>query len=143
MRNLVSIFWVILLLASMSYFFLFKKDDVKYLDQGIQYFNENRYDEALTHFELAEKLGNDDALKYSGTIYLETNNPQKAIPKFEKYISKTKVNDEELKFAFNDLGVTYFKINEISNAKKYWKKAADLGNQTSLNNLKELEKNNQ
>ena len=119
---------------------MFKKDDVKYLDQGIEYFNENRYDEALVYFELAEKIGNIDALKYSGAIYLETNNPQKAIPKFEKYVSKTKVNDEELKFAFNDLGAAYFKINDIQNAKKYWKKAADLGNTTSLNNLKELDK---
>lgn len=140
MKKFVSIFGVILLLASMSYFFMFKKDDVKYLDQGIEYFNENRYDEALVYFELAEKIGNIDALKYSGAIYLETNNPQKAIPKFEKYVSKTKVNDEELKFAFNDLGVAYFKINDIQNAKKYWKKAADLGNTTSLNNLKELDK---
>ena len=63
MRKLVSIFGVILLLASMSYFFMFKKDDVKYLDQGIEYFNENRYDEALVYFELAEKIGNIDALK--------------------------------------------------------------------------------
>ena len=113
---------------------------MKYLDQGIEYFNENRYYEALVYFELAEKIGNIDALKYSGTIYLETNNPQKAVPKFQKYISTTKVNDEELKFGFYDLGVPYFKINNIQNAKNYWGKAADLGNTTSLNNLKELDK---
>lgn len=139
MRKMIAIIAVIVLLGFMSYTFLFKKDSDRYLDQGIEYFSENRYDEALRHFELAENLGSIDALKYSGAIYLETNHPQKAIPKFEKYISKIKNNNEELKFVFNDLGVAYFKIDDIPNAKKYWKKASDLGNQTSLNNLKELD----
>ena len=141
MRKVVSILGVILLLGSMSYFFLFKKDSDRYMDEGIEYFSENRYDEALHHFEIAEKLGNIDALKYSGTIYLETNHPQKAIPKFEEYVSKIKNNNEELKFALNDLGVAYFKIKDIPNAKKYRKKASNLGNEKRLNNLKELEKN--
>jgi len=140
MRKIVSILGVILLLGSMCYFFLFKKDSDRYLDQGIEYFSENRYDEALRHFEIAENLGSIDALKYSGAIYLETNRPQKAIPKFQKYISEVRDNNQELKFALNDLGVAYFKINDIPNAKKYWKKASDLGNPTSLNNLKEIEK---
>ena len=56
------------------------------------------------------------------------------------FLRPRKVNDEELKLAFNDLGVAYFKLNDFQNAKKYWKKASDLGNPTSLNNLKEIEK---
>lgn len=140
MRKMIAIIGVIVLLGFMSYTFLFKNDSERYLDQGIEYFSENRYEEAIRHFEIAENLGSIDALKYSGSIYLETNNPQKAIPKFEKYISNIKNDKEELKFALNDLGVAYFKINNIPNAKKYWKKAADLGNQTSINNLKEIEK---
>lgn len=139
MRKLIAVLGVMLLLGFMSYKFLFKKDDEKYLDQGVEYFNENRYKEALFYFEMAEKLENTEALKYSGTIYLESGDPQKAIPKLEKYISKMDRNDNDSKFVLNDLGVAYFKLNDIENAKKYWKKAAALGNVTSSNNLKELE----
>lgn len=142
MKKIISIIGVIALLSFMSYKFLFKKDEQKYLDQGIEYFNENRYKEALVYFDMAEKLGNTDALKYSGVIYLETGDPQKAIPKLKGYLSHLDSQHEDNKIILNDLGVAYFKINDIQNAKQYWKKASELGNQTSLNNLKELEKNN-
>ncbi|MCZ4244833.1 tetratricopeptide repeat protein [Pedobacter punctiformis] len=96
----------------------------------------------MVYFNLAEELDNTEALIYSGTIYLESNNPKQAIPKLEKYISKISPDHENYKIVLNDLGVAYFKINNIENAKKYWEKAAAAGNPTSLNNLKELEKNN-
>ena len=64
------------------------------------------------------------------------NNYQKAICKFEKYISQIGLNDKDAKFALNDLGVAYFKNNDVENAKKYWKEAAKLRNSISLNNLK-------
>lgn len=140
MRKITAIIGVIAFLAFMSYTFLFKKDDEKLLEQGIEYYNEKKYNEALAYFERAEQLDNTDALKYSGTIYLESDNPQQAILKLEKYIKKKDVNSQDYKFALNDLGVAYFKLNDLDNAKKYWKKAAELGNTTSANNLKELEK---
>lgn len=140
MRKIAAVIGVFILLGIMSYKFLFKKDDEKLLEQGIEYYNEKKYNEALAYFERAEQLDNTDALKYSGTIYLESGNPQQAILKLEKYIKKVEVNSENSKFALNDLGVAYFKLNDVNNAKKYWEKAAKLGNATSANNLKELEK---
>jgi len=140
MRKSIAILGVIVMLVGMAYIFLFKKDNEKFLNQGIEYFNQKKYDEALVYFEKAEELDNIDALKYSGTIYLESNNPQKAISKFEKYMSKLELPNEDYKFVLNDLGVAYFKLNDLENAKKYWRKASDLGNTTSLNNLKELQK---
>ncbi|WP_175623029.1 tetratricopeptide repeat protein [Chryseobacterium schmidteae] len=142
MRKIIAIIGVFALLSFMSYKFLFKKDEQKYLDKGIEYFNENRYKEALVYFDMAEKLGNTDALKYSGVIYLESGNPQRAIPKLKGYLSHLDSQHEDNKIILNDLGVAYFKINDIQNAKLYWKKASERGNQTSMNNLKELEKNN-
>ncbi|WP_315055097.1 hypothetical protein [Chryseobacterium indoltheticum] len=142
MRKIIAIIGVFALLSFMSYKFLFKKDEQKYLDKGIQYFNESRYKEALVYFDMAEKLGNTDALKYSGVIYLESGNPKRAIPKLKGYLSHLDSQHEDNKIILNDLGVAYFKINDIQNAKLYWKKASERGNQTSMNNLKELEKNN-
>ncbi|WP_300674024.1 hypothetical protein [Soonwooa sp.] len=139
MKKLISIVLVVALLGFLSYQFLFKKDDEKYLEKGVEYFNENRYDEALVYFDLSEKFGNNKALKYSSAIYLEKGKPDLAIPKLQKYISTTK-DPEDLKFCYNDLGVAYFKLNDLTNAKKYWKKGDSLGNETSRNNLKELEK---
>ncbi|MBB6369081.1 tetratricopeptide repeat protein [Chryseobacterium shigense] len=139
MRKLFAILCVLGLLAGMAYLFLFKNGNVNFFDQGVEYYNQKKYNEALFYFEKAEQLDNVDALKYSGTIYLETNDPQKAVSKFEKYISKIGLNNKDSKFALNDLGVAYFKLNDIENAKKYWKKAVELGNETSLSNLKELE----
>jgi tetratricopeptide (TPR) repeat protein len=140
MRKIIAIIGVFALLSFMSYKFLFKKDEQKYLDKGIEYFNENRYKEALVYFDMAEKLGNTDALKYSGVIYLESGNPQRAIPKLKGYLSHLDSQHEDNKIILNDLGVAYFKINDIQNAKLYWEKASERGNQTSMNNLKELEK---
>lgn len=71
---------------------------------------------------MAEKLGNTDALKYSGVIYLESGNPQRAIPKLKGYLSHLDSQHEDNKIILNDLGVAYFKINDIQNAKLYWKK---------------------
>ncbi|MDY0931677.1 hypothetical protein [Chryseobacterium sp. CFBP8996] len=142
MRKIIAIIGVFALLSFMSYKFLFKKDEQKYLDKGIEYFNENRYKEALVYFDMAEKLGNTDALKYSGVIYLESGNPQRAIPKLKGYLSHLDSQHEDNKIILNDLGVAYFKINDIQNAKLYWEKASERGNQTSMNNLKELEKKN-
>ena len=139
MKKLIAILGVVILLGGMAYLFLFKNDNEKFFDQGVEYYNQKQYNEALFYFEKAEQLDNVEALKYSGTIYLESGDPQKAISKFEKYISKIGLNDNDSKFALNDLGVAYFKLNDIENAKKYWKKAAELGNITSSNNLKELE----
>lgn len=141
MRKISAVIGVTILLAFMFYTFLYKRDDEKLLEQGIEYYNEKKYTEALPYFERAEQLDNADALKYAGTIYLETGNPQKAIPKLEKYIKIMNVNNEDYKFVLNDLGVAYFKINDVNNARKYWEKAAELGNTTSADNLKELEKN--
>lgn len=140
MRKIIAVLGVVLLLGFLSYKFLFKKDSERYLDQGIEYFNENRYKEALVHFELAEKFGSTDALKYSGVIYLESGDPQKAIPKLEKYLKTLEPTSEDSSIILNDLGVAYFKINDVPNAKKYWQKAEELGNTTSSNNLKELAK---
>lgn len=142
MKKIVAILGVFALLSFMSYKFLFKKDDQKYLSQGIEYFNENRFKEAMVYFDMAEKLGNTDALKYSGVIYLESGNPQKAIPRLKSYLDHLDSEHEDRKIILNDLGVAYFKINDIQNAKLYWEKASALGNETSLNNLKELEKSN-
>lgn len=142
MRKIIAIIGVFALLSFMSYKFLFKKDEQKYLDKGIEYFNENRYKEALVYFDMAEKLGNTDALKYSGVIYLESGNPQRAIPKLKGYLSHLDSQHEDNKIILNDLGVAYFKINDIQNAKLYWGKASERGNLTSMNNLKELEKKN-
>lgn len=139
MRKLVAIVGVLALIAGMAYLFLFKNDNDHFFDQGVEYYEQKKNNEALFYFEKSEELGNAEALKYSATIYLETNNPQKAISKFEKYISKIGLNDKNSKFVLNDLGVAYFKLNDIENAKKYWKMAAELGNTTSANNLKELE----
>ncbi|MDR6920865.1 MULTISPECIES: tetratricopeptide repeat protein [Chryseobacterium] len=139
MKKLIAILGVVILLGGMAYLFLFKNDNEKFFDQGVEYYNQKQYNDALFYFEKAEQLDNVEALKYSGTIYLESGDPQKAISKFEKYISKIGLNDNDSKFALNDLGVAYFKLNDIENAKKYWKKAAELGNITSSNNLKELE----
>jgi len=139
MKKLIAILGVVILLGGMAYLFLFKNDNEKFFDQGVEYYNQKQYNEALFYFEKAEQLDNVEALKYSGTIYLESGDPQKAISKFEKYISKIGLNDNDSKFALNDLGVAYFKLNDIENAKKYWKKAAELGNITSSNNLKEIE----
>lgn len=140
MRKIIAIGGVLLLLGFMSYQFLFKKDQEKFLEKGIEYYNQKKYREALFYFENAEVLNNTDALKYSGSIYLESGNPQQAIPKFEKYLKLKNSDDENRKFILNDLGVAYFKINDVNNAKKYWKKAAESGNVTSLNNLRELDK---
>lgn len=138
MRKVIVVLGVVALLGFMSYRFLFKKDDQKLLDQGIEYYNEKKYNEALIYLEKAEAFNNTEALKYSGTIYLESGEPQKAIPKFEKYLQTVDPKSDDAQFALNDLGVAYFKFNDVENAKKYWKKAAELGNTTSLNNLKEL-----
>ncbi|MGG5210058.1 hypothetical protein ACQWU4_14095 [Chryseobacterium sp. MIQD13] len=35
----------------------------------------------------------------------------------KKYINKIGLNDKDSKFALNDLGVAYFKLNDIENAK--------------------------
>ncbi|KPE49410.1 tetratricopeptide repeat protein [Chryseobacterium indologenes] len=139
MKKLIALLGVVILLAGMAYLFLFKNDNEKFFDQGVQYYNQKQYNEALFYFEKAEQLDNVEALKYSGTIYLESGEPQKAIPKFKKYLQILDLESEDVKFALNDLGVAYFKLNDIENAKKYWKKAAELGNITSSDNLKELE----
>lgn len=139
MKKLIALLGVVILLAGMAYLFLFKNDNEKFFDQGVQYYNQKQYNEALFYFEKAEQLDNVEALKYSGTIYLESGEPQKAIPKFKKYLQTLGSESEDVKFALNDLGVAYFKLNDIENAKKYWKKAAELGNITSSDNLKELE----
>lgn len=138
MKKLIALLGVVILLAGMAYLFLFKNDNEKFFDQGVQYYNQKQYNEALFYFEKAEQLDNVEALKYSGTIYLESGEPQKAIPKFKKYLQTLGSESEDVKFALNDLGVAYFKLNDIENAKKYWKKAAELGNITSSDNLKEL-----
>lgn len=140
MRKVIAVLGVVVLLGFMSYKFLFKKDDQKLLDQEIEYYNEKKYNEALIYLERAEAFNNMEALKYSGTIYLKSGEPQKAIPKFEKYLQTVDPKSDDAKFAFNDLGVAYFKLNDISKAKKYWREAAKLGNTTSSNNLKELTK---
>lgn len=142
MKKITALIGVIILIGFLSYTFLFKKDDEKLLEQGIEYYSEKKYTEALPYFERAEQLDNTDALKYAGTIYLETGNSQQAILKLEKYIKTTNVDNKDYKFVLNDLGVAYFKVNDLNNARKYWKKAAELGNTTSAGNLKELEKNN-
>lgn len=139
MKKLIALLGVVILLAGMAYLFLFKNDNEKFFDQGVQYYNQKQYNEALFYFEKAEQLDNVEALKYSGTIYLESGEPQKAIPKFKKYLQILDPESEDVKFALNDLGVAYFKLNDIENAKKYWKKTAELGNITSSDNLKELE----
>ncbi|MGE8378255.1 MAG: hypothetical protein ACN6PN_07895, partial [Sphingobacterium sp.] len=55
------------------------------------------------------------------------------------YLKIGKPSDNDRKMLLNDLGVAFFKLNEIEKAKIYWRQAADLGNITSANNLKELE----
>lgn len=140
MKKLLVILGVLTLLAGIAYLFLFKNDNDHFLDQGVEYYNEKKYSEALVYLEKAEAFNNTEALKYSGTIYLESGEPQKAIQKFEKYLQTIDPKSDNAKFALNDLGVAYFKLNDIQNAKKYWQKAAELGNTTSSNNLKELAK---
>lgn len=88
MRKLVSILGVLVLLAGMAYLFLFKNDNDLFFDHGVEYDEQKKNNEALFYFEKSEELGNAEALKYSGTIYLETNNPQKAISKFENILAK-------------------------------------------------------
>ena len=140
MKKLIAILGVLTLLAGIAYLFLFKNDNDHFLDQGVEYYNEKKYSEALVYLEKAEAFNNTEALKYSGTIYLESGEPQKAIQKFERYLQTIDPKSDNAKFALNDLGVAYFKLNDIQNAKKYWQKAAELGNTTSSNNLKELAK---
>ena len=138
-RKIIAVLGLILLFSGMAYYFLFRSDGEKYLDQGKEYFKESKYKEALFYFEKAEEFDIGEALKYSGTIYLESGDPQKAIVKFDKYLKIGKPSDNDRKMLLNDLGVAYFKLNEIEKAKIYWRQAADLGNITSANNLKELE----
>lgn len=78
--------------------------------------------EAMVYFDMAEKLGNTDALKYSGVIYLESGNPQKAIPRLKSYLDHLDSQHEDRKVVLNDLGVAkvsqnrgYMAISEIGN----------------------------
>lgn len=140
MRKIFSILIVVILLGFMSYKFLFKKDDEKFLTQGIEYYQQKKYKEAIFYFEKAQEFDNAEASKYLGSIYLETGFPKKAISPFTKYIGIVGYDNDDVKFVLNDLGVAYFKIKDMNNAKKYWQKASELGNTTSLDNLNELEK---
>lgn len=143
MKKAIQIFGVLGLLATLSYFFLFQKEDQKFYDKGIEYFEQKKFKEAAIYFDLAANLGNTDELRLSGSSYLENGNFEKSIEKFESYISTTNPEkDVNYNLALNDLGAAYFRLNNISKAEENWEKAAKLGNQASKNNLKELERLN-
>lgn len=56
MKKLLAILGVLTLLAGIAYLFLFKNDNDHFLDQGVEYYNEKKYSEALVYFRKSRSI---------------------------------------------------------------------------------------
>jgi len=90
------------------------------------------YDNALKHFLLADDLGLEEALSanannYIGRIYLKKMKPESAHEHLEKaYNNKELLKGLEYRFAVANMGTYYHQLNDLENARKFYKEAMDL-----------------
>lgn len=118
---------------------IFKKDNSHFND-GMSYYNERKYSAAQQLLQSEADNGNSEVYPFLGHSFLNLGENEKAI----KYL-KLALDDPNLKdnadlqkgTLFN-LGYTYWKMGNKTEAKKYLLQASDMGSNNATKLLKEI-----
>ena len=118
-------------------------------NEGVQYYQNNRFDLALERFIKAAELGDARAQYQTGYMYLNGKGTAKDYSKTIYWLEKSAA--QNFVSAFNTLGICYYNGYGVAKdpykALEYYQKAAELGHENAKNSAealkKELEQNPQ
>lgn len=104
-----------------------------YLDQGISYYNQKQYTQAMTEFRRADQLGHMKAPRYIGLMYLNgegvIKNELKAFSEFQKAATKGDITAQYWIGYCYEQGIGTEK--NIDKAISYYKQSAARGDKIS------------